>query len=131
MEAFKEPFGTEGRWSYFSEFGIIWEVMQNPLLQILCLVAIEKPASTNSDDIYDDKVKMLKCISKVQVSNVVLSRYMENLTEEGEATRGYLEEDARVPHGSTTDTFATFMFSVGNERWDGLPFILCCGRALN
>lgn len=104
--------------------------MQNPLLQILCLVAMEKPTSTNSDNIHDDKVKVLKCISKVQVSNVVLSQYMGNPTEEGEATRGY-PEDPRVPHGSTTDTFAAFMFSVGNERWDRLPFILCCGRALN
>ena len=112
-----------------SEFGIIWEVMQNPL-QILCLVAMEKPTSTNSDNIRDDKVKVLKCISKVQVSNVVLRQYMENPTEEGEATRGY-PEDPGVPHGSTTDTCAVFMFSVGNERWDGLPFILCCSRALN
>lgn len=63
--------------------------MQNPLLQILFLVAMEKPASTNSHDIHDDKVKVLKCISKVQVNNVVLSQYMENPTKEGEATRGY------------------------------------------
>nr|Q7YS37.3 RecName: Full=Glucose-6-phosphate 1-dehydrogenase; Short=G6PD [Bos indicus]CAD97761.1 glucose-6-phosphate 1-dehydrogenase [Bos indicus] len=127
---FKEPFGTEGRWSYLSESGIIWEVMQNPLLQILCLVAMEKPISTNSDNIRDDKVRVLKCISKVQVSNVVLSQYMENPTEEGEATRGY-PEDPRVPHGSTTDTFAAAVLYVENERWDGVPFILRCGKALN
>lgn len=66
-------------------------------------MAMEKPAYTNSDDIHDDKVKVLKCISKVQVSNVVLSQYMENSTEEGEATRGY-PEDPSVPRGSTTDT---------------------------
>uniref|UniRef100_A0A8C0GAN5 glucose-6-phosphate dehydrogenase (NADP(+)) n=1 Tax=Chelonoidis abingdonii TaxID=106734 RepID=A0A8C0GAN5_CHEAB len=53
---FKEPFGTEGRGGYFNEFGIIRDVMQNHLLQMLCLVAMEKPASTDSDDVRDEKV---------------------------------------------------------------------------
>ncbi|RXM34997.1 Glucose-6-phosphate 1-dehydrogenase [Acipenser ruthenus] len=56
---FKEPFGTEGRGGYFDEFGIIRDVMQNHLLQMLCLVAMEKPASTNSDDVRDEKVIVL------------------------------------------------------------------------
>nr|XP_032633845.1 glucose-6-phosphate 1-dehydrogenase [Chelonoidis abingdonii] len=54
---FKEPFGTEGRGGYFNEFGIIRDVMQNHLLQMLCLVAMEKPASTDSDDVRDEKCR--------------------------------------------------------------------------
>ncbi|KAK3852015.1 hypothetical protein Pcinc_041372 [Petrolisthes cinctipes] len=54
--SFKEPFGTQGRGGYFNEFGIIRDVMQNHLLQILCLVAMEKPCSTAADDIRDEKV---------------------------------------------------------------------------
>ncbi|XP_025909056.1 glucose-6-phosphate 1-dehydrogenase [Nothoprocta perdicaria] len=53
---FKEPFGAEGRGGYFDDFGIIRDVMQNHLLQMLCLVAMEKPASTAPDDVRDEKV---------------------------------------------------------------------------
>ena len=54
--SFKEPFGTQGRGGYFDSFGIIRDVMQNHLLQIFCLVAMEKPSSTAADDIRDEKV---------------------------------------------------------------------------
>ena len=53
---FKEPFGTQGRGGYFDTFGIIRDVMQNHMLQILCLAAMEKPCSTSADDIRNEKV---------------------------------------------------------------------------
>ena len=53
---FKEPFGTQGRGGYFDEFGIIRDVMQNHLLQVLCLAAMEKPVSTKSEHMRDEKV---------------------------------------------------------------------------
>ncbi|KAH0628843.1 hypothetical protein JD844_010430 [Phrynosoma platyrhinos] len=115
---FKEPFGTEGRGGYFDEFGIIRDVMQNHLLQMLCLVAMEKPASTNSDDVRDEKVKVLKCISEVQPENVVLGQYVGDPSGKGEAQKGYLD-DRTVPPGSTTPTFAAAVLYVDNERWDG------------
>uniref|UniRef100_A0A8D2KUF6 Glucose-6-phosphate 1-dehydrogenase n=1 Tax=Varanus komodoensis TaxID=61221 RepID=A0A8D2KUF6_VARKO len=127
---FKEPFGTEGRGGYFDEFGIIRDVMQNHLLQMLCLVAMEKPTSTNSNDVRDEKVKVLKCISKVELDNVVLGQYVGNPDGKGEAQKGYLD-DSTVPAGSTTATFAAAVLYVDNERWDGVPFILRCGKALN
>uniref|UniRef100_A0A8D0H3P5 Glucose-6-phosphate 1-dehydrogenase n=1 Tax=Sphenodon punctatus TaxID=8508 RepID=A0A8D0H3P5_SPHPU len=127
---FKEPFGTEGRGGYFDEFGIIRDVMQNHLLQMLCLVAMEKPASTNSDDVRDEKVKVLKCISEVPPENVVLGQYVGDPSGEGEALKGYLD-DPTVPAGSTTATFAAVVLYVDNERWDGVPFVLRCGKALN
>ncbi|XP_077696681.1 glucose-6-phosphate 1-dehydrogenase isoform X2 [Eretmochelys imbricata] len=127
---FKEPFGTEGRGGYFDEFGIIRDVMQNHLLQMLCLVAMEKPASTNSDDVRDEKVKVLKCISELQLDNVVLGQYMGNPDGVGEARKSYLD-DPTVPTGSNTATFAIAVLYVDNERWDGVPFVLRCGKALN
>uniref|UniRef100_A0A8C7ZEQ7 glucose-6-phosphate dehydrogenase (NADP(+)) n=1 Tax=Oryzias sinensis TaxID=183150 RepID=A0A8C7ZEQ7_9TELE len=127
---FKEPFGTQGRGGYFDDFGIIRDVMQNHLLQMLCLVAMEKPASTSSDDVRDEKVKVLKCITPVTMSDVVLGQYMGNPDGEGEAKLGYLD-DPTVPKGSTQATFATAVLYVHNERWDGVPFILRCGKALN
>ena len=54
---FKEPFGTQGRGGYFDEFGIIRDVMQNHLLQVMCLTAMEKPCSTGAEDMRDEKVR--------------------------------------------------------------------------
>jgi glucose-6-phosphate 1-dehydrogenase len=128
---FKEPFGTQGRGGYFDEFGIIRDVMQNHLLQILSLVAMEKPATVHPDDIRDEKVKVLKCISPLSIDDVVLGQYVGN--PEGttdDAKLSYLE-DPTVPKDSVTPTFATAVLRIHNERWDGVPFILRCGKALN
>lgn len=72
---FKEPFGTQGRGGYFDEFGIIRDIMQNHLLQILCLAAMEKPPSTSPDDIRDEKVKVLKSIPAIVMEDVVLGNH--------------------------------------------------------
>ncbi|KAM9752181.1 glucose-6-phosphate 1-dehydrogenase-like isoform 1-T1 [Menidia menidia] len=127
---FKEPFGTEGRGGYFDDFGIIRDVMQNHLLQMLCLVAMEKPASTSPDDVRDEKVKVLKCIAPAVMSDMVLGQYVGDPEGEGQSKLGYLD-DPTVPKGSCTPTFATTVLYVQNERWDGVPFILRCGKALN
>ncbi|XP_071657303.1 glucose-6-phosphate 1-dehydrogenase, partial [Patagioenas fasciata] len=127
---FKEPFGTDGRGGYFDAFGIIRDVMQNHLLQMLCLVAMEKPASTNADDVRDEKVKVLKSIDPVQLQDVVLGQYVGDPEGPPERRRGYLE-DPTVPPGSSTPTFAAAVLRVNNERWDGVPFVLRCGKALN
>ncbi|XP_076840181.1 glucose-6-phosphate 1-dehydrogenase-like isoform X2 [Brachyhypopomus gauderio] len=127
---YKEPFGTQGRGRYFDGFGIIRDVMQNHLLQMLTLVAMEKPASTNSDDVRDEKVKVLKCITPVSLTDVVLGQYVGNPEGEGQARLGY-QDDPGVPEGSRTATFATAVLHVHNERWEGVPFVLRCGKALN
>uniref|UniRef100_A0A0B7AXQ6 Glucose-6-phosphate 1-dehydrogenase n=1 Tax=Arion vulgaris TaxID=1028688 RepID=A0A0B7AXQ6_9EUPU len=128
--SFKEPFGTQGRGGYFDEFGILRDVMQNHLLQILTLVAMEKPPSTQAEDIRNEKVKVLKSIPSPTMNNIVLGQYVGNPKGEGEAKLGYLD-DPTVPKGSVTPTFATVVLFVKNERWDGVPFILRCGKALN
>ncbi|KAG7206270.1 hypothetical protein KM043_003654 [Ampulex compressa] len=128
---FKEPFGTQGRGGYFDEFGIIRDVMQNHLLQILSLVAMEKPCSCHPDDIRNEKVKVLKCIKQLELEQVVLGQYVGDPdAEDPEARLGYLD-DKTVPPGSTTPTYALAVLQINNERWDGVPFILRCGKALN
>ncbi|XP_055301087.1 glucose-6-phosphate 1-dehydrogenase isoform X2 [Sitodiplosis mosellana] len=127
---FKEPFGTGGRGGYFDEFGIIRDVMQNHLLQILSLVAMEKPASCHPDDIRNEKVKVLKSIESIKLGDTVLGQYVGDPNGEGEAKLGYLD-DPTVPAGSTTPTYALAALRINNERWDGVPFILRCGKALN
>ncbi|XP_054000310.1 glucose-6-phosphate 1-dehydrogenase isoform X1 [Hylaeus anthracinus] len=128
---FKEPFGTQGRGGYFDEFGIIRDVMQNHLLQILSLVAMEKPASCHPDDIRNEKVKVLKCIKPLELENVVLGQYVGNPdSKDPEGRLSYLD-DPTVPPGSNTPTYALAVLRINNERWDGVPFILRCGKALN
>ncbi|KAL3160128.1 hypothetical protein ABBQ32_010902 [Trebouxia sp. C0010 RCD-2024] len=122
---FKEPFGTEGRGGYFDEYGIIRDVMQNHMLQILALIAMEKPVSGNADDIRDEKVKVIRSIAPVKVEDVVLAQY----AAAGDKP-GYHDDDT-VPKDSKAPTFATTVLRIHNERWDGVPFILKAGKALN
>ncbi|MFH4977069.1 hypothetical protein AB6A40_003778 [Gnathostoma spinigerum] len=129
--SFKENFGCRGRAGYFDQSGIIRDVMQNHLVQILTLVAMEKPASLSPDDIRDEKVKVLKCIKPLDVKDVVIGQYVRDPNaNEGDASVGYLDE-VDVPNDSITPTYALAVVRVNNERWDGVPFFLKCGKALN
>ncbi|GFV39354.1 glucose-6-phosphate 1-dehydrogenase [Trichonephila clavipes] len=130
MITFKEPFGTQGRGGYFDSFGIIRDVMQNHLLQILCLVAMEKPVTTSAENIRDEKVKVLRSMKEIELKDVVLGQYMGNPKLEGDGKEGYLD-DPTVPKDSVTPTYAIATAFINNERWDGIPFFLRCGKALN
>jgi len=123
---FKEPFGTEGRGGYFDDYGIIRDVIQNHLLQIMCLVAMEKPCSLSPDDIRDEKLKVLRCIAPVSTDNVVVGQYST-----GPHGQPAYVDDPGVPENSTAPTFCTCVMYVKNERWDGVPFIIKAGKALN
>eukprot|EP00948_MAST-09A_sp_MAST-9A-sp1_P000183 g183.t1 len=129
---FKEPFGTQGRGGYFDNYGIIRDVMQNHLMQVLSLIAMEPPVSIASDDVRDEKVKVLRSVQQVCEDHVVLGQY-ESLVDpdSGEVIEpGYLE-DTQVPSNSYTPTFATVVLYINNPRWLGVPFILRAGKALN
>jgi len=130
--SFKEPFGTQGRGGYFDDFGIIRDVMQNHLLQMMCLVAMERPSSSSANDIRDEKVKVLRSTQVVSDTDVVLGQYTarEGAEEGTDAALGYLD-DPTVPDGSSTPTYAMAVCRIHNERWEGVPFILRCGKALN
>ena len=120
---FKEPFGTQGRGGYFDEFGIIRDIMQNHLLQILSLVAMEAPVSQSAEDIRNEKVKALRAIPEIKLENIVLGQYEGNPEGATEDERlGYLD-DPTVPEGSKTPTFACAVMKVNSERWDGNYFI--------
>lgn len=127
---FKEPFGTYGRGGYFDQFGMIRDVMQNHLLQILSLVAMERPISSNPEDIRDEKVKVLRCMPPLKREDIVLGQYVGDEDGEGEAKLGY-RDDPTVPNDSKTETYAMAVLWVNNERWEGVPFFLRCGKALN
>jgi len=116
---FKEDFGTEGRGGYFDQYGIIRDIIQNHLLQVFCLVAMEKPVSLKPEHIRDEKVKVLQSVEPIKHEEVVIGQY-----------DGY-KDDPTVPDDSNTPTFASVVLRVHNERWEGVPFILKAGKALN
>ncbi|KAI9731491.1 MAG: Glucose-6-phosphate 1-dehydrogenase [Cirrosporium novae-zelandiae] len=125
--AFKEPFGTEGRGGYFDEFGIVRDVMQNHLLQVLTLLAMERPISFSSEDIRDEKVRVLRGIPSIEPKDVIIGQYGKSL----DGTKLAYKEDDTVPRDSRCPTFCAMVAYIKNERWDGVPFILKAGKALN
>jgi len=124
---FKEDIGTEGRGGYFDTFGIIRDVMQNHLLQIFSLVAMEPPVSLEAQDVRDEKVKVLRACSPISQDDIITGQYVAD--DKGK-NQGYLE-DPGVPAGSKTPTFALACIHINNPRWKGVPFFLKCGKALN
>lgn len=122
---FKENFGTEGRGGYFDSFGIIRDVLQNHLCQLLAYVAMEKPVSAHPDDVRDSKVQALRCVLPVEPEDVVVGQY-----EGADGKPGY-KDDETVPGDSRTPTFAQVVLYLDNDRWAGVPFILRAGKALD
>ncbi|KAF8341407.1 glucose-6-P dehydrogenase [Cantharellus anzutake] len=123
--SFKEPFGTEGRGGYFDEFGIIRDIIQNHLLQVLTIITMERPVSFSAEDIRDEKVKVLRAIPPVTLEDTLLGQYVG-----ANGKPGYLDDDT-VPKGSVCPTFAACTLHINNPRWEGVPFILKAGKALN
>ncbi|MCA1900877.1 MAG: glucose-6-phosphate dehydrogenase [Candidatus Hydrogenedens sp.] len=127
-----EDIGIEGRGGYFDEYGIIRDVMQNHLLQMVALVAMEQPIKLEADYIRDEKVKVLRCISPITLSQLVIGQYGPGILQckKCEVKHGYREEEG-VPKDSITPTYAAVSLFVKNRRWDGVPFLLRAGKGLS
>ncbi|XP_051116427.1 glucose-6-phosphate 1-dehydrogenase, chloroplastic-like [Andrographis paniculata] len=126
---FSEDFGTEGRGGYFDHYGIIRDIMQNHLLQILALFAMETPVSLDAEDIRNEKVKVLRSMRPIRTDDVVMGQY-KGQTRGGVTYPGYTD-DKTVPADSLTPTFAAAALFIDNARWDGVPFLMKAGKALH
>jgi len=122
---FSEDFGTEGRGGYFDSYGIIRDIIQNHLLQVMALFAMEPPVSLAAEDIRNEKVKVLRNMKPVQLDNVVVGQYR---AFNGRA--GYTD-DEKVPEDSLCPTFAALVMFINNARWEGVPFLFKAGKALH
>eukprot|EP01052_Picozoa_sp_SAG31_P005858 SAG31_NODE_264_length_18835_cov_7.543553_9_plen_188_part_00 len=116
---FKEDITVQGRAGYFNDIGLIRDVMQNHLLQLVTLVAMEPPCSLSSEDVRNEKVKVLRSMQPLTLDDIILGQY-----------EGYTF-DSDVPNDSTTETFALAHMRINNARWKGVPFLVKCGKALN
>ncbi|KNC20651.1 hypothetical protein FF38_01466 [Lucilia cuprina] len=128
--SFKEPFGTEGRGGYFDDIGIIRDVMQNHLLQVFCLLTMDRPVSTHAEDMRDEKLRVLKSVSPLDTKDIVLGQYTSGEVK-GEKKPGYKDDETIKNKDTKTPTFAAITTYIENERWDGVPFILQAGKALD
>ncbi|EME32315.1 glucose-6-phosphate 1-dehydrogenase [Galdieria sulphuraria] len=116
---FKENFGTEGRAGYFDSFGIIRDIMQNHLLQVLAYLTMERPKSFKADDISTEKTKLIGSIRQLKAEDFVTGQYDGYKAEEG------------VPEDSTTPTFAACVLHIDNDRWKNVPVLMIAGKGLD
>ncbi len=124
-----EDAGIGVRAGYFEQYGIIRDIMQNHLLLILALIAMETPVTLGAENVRDEKVKALSAVPPLSLDNLVVGQYTRGSLN-GKAQPGYLEEEGVAPN-STTPTFAAAVLAVRNRRWDGVPFLLRAGKGLH
>mmetsp|Transcript_30255 Transcript_30255/g.71996 ORF Transcript_30255/g.71996 Transcript_30255/m.71996 type:complete len:525 (+) Transcript_30255:175-1749(+) len=121
---FKEPFGTEGRGGYFDQYGIIRDIIQNHLLQVMCLLTMECPNKLDGPEagekIRDEKVRVLESMRPVALDDVFLGQY-----------EGYTDDPTITNKDSNCPTFAAVSCTIDNPRWSGVPIIFKAGKALN
>lgn len=127
-----EEVGVESRGSFYEGTGALKDMIQNHLLQILCMVAMEQPASLDSGEIRDRKVDVLKSIRRIPLDQVdhyaVRGQYGKGNVN-GTDLKAYREEEGVAPD-SNTETFVAIKFYLDNQRWDGVPFYVRTGKRM-
>lgn len=124
-----ESVGTEGRGGYFESAGILRDMVQNHLLQLLCLFGMEPPVSLKADAIRDEKVRLLRSLRPAQVRlETVRGQYQAGRIN-GHAVPGYREE-AGVRKDSHTESFVALRMHVDNWRWTDVPVFLRAGKRM-
>jgi glucose-6-phosphate 1-dehydrogenase len=127
-----EEIGVEGRWNYYDRSGQVRDMLQNHLLQIVSLVAMEPPVDLSAESIRNEKLKVLKSLRMINKSNIqdhaVRAQYAGNVIQ-GKVIPGYLEEEG-ANQGSKTETFVAIKAYIDNWRWSGVPFYLFTGKRL-
>jgi glucose-6-phosphate 1-dehydrogenase len=127
-----EDVGIGSRGGFYDKTGALRDMVQNHLLQLLCFVAMEPPASLDSDAIRNEKLKVLECLVPFTQEDVltktVRGQYRAGVSD-GRQVKGYLEED-NIPAGSMTETFVAIKAEIANWRWAGVPFYLFTGKRL-
>ncbi len=114
-----ESFGVNGRGKFYEETGVIRDVIQNHLLQVLSLLAMEAPSSTHAEAIRDEQAKVLRNVRPLSPGDVVRGQF-----------RGYRAEVGVAPD-STVSTYAALRLKVDSWRWEGVPFFVRAGKSLS
>ncbi|MCQ8783635.1 glucose-6-phosphate dehydrogenase [Mangrovibrevibacter kandeliae] len=126
-----ESVGLEGRAGYYDKAGALRDMIQNHLVQLMCLVALEPPASFDAGALRDEKLKVLRALKPITTANVeqvtVRGQYRAGASG-GQAVKGYIED---LGNGeSDIETFVAIKAEIANWRWAGVPFYLRTGKRL-
>ncbi len=117
-----ESIGIESRGAFYEQTGVLRDIIQNHLLQVMSLVTMEVPASFSADDVRDEKSQVLRSVRNLDLNDVA------NYAIRGQY-RGYREEDGVAPD-SQTPTYAALRFMIDSWRWQGVPFYLRAGKKM-
>lgn len=128
-----EDIGVEGRAGFYDQTGALRDMVQNHILQLLVILAMEPPVSMDPDAIRDEKIKVLRSLKIIEGKDVekytVRGQYKAGVSD-GERVPGYLQSDD-VPDDSITETFVAIRAEIESWRWQGVPFFLRTGKRLS
>ncbi|MFT6010297.1 MAG: glucose-6-phosphate 1-dehydrogenase [Candidatus Azotimanducaceae bacterium] len=125
-----EDLGVDNRIEFYNDIGALRDMVQNHLLQLICLVAMEPPSNLNDDAVRDEKLKVLRALKPITAqlvnSNTVRAQYVDGAIN-GTAVPGYAQQ---ISTPTTTETFVALKVEVDNWRWSGVPFYIRSGKRL-
>lgn len=128
-----EQLGVEGRGEYYENAGALRDMVQNHILQLLCLIAMEPPVNFNAEEVRSRKTDVLRAMRKFSPEDIrntaVRGQYGKGWID-GKEVAGYRHE-AKVDPASNTETFAALKFFIDNWRWQGVPFYVRTGKRFN
>ena len=127
-----ESVGVGSRAGFYDGTGAMRDMIQNHLLQLLCIVAMEPPVSLDPDAVRDEKLKVLRSLRPMAVTDVARDTVRGQYTagaSNGEVAPGYLQED-NIPPDTTTETFVALKAHINNWRWANVPFFLRTGKRM-
>jgi glucose-6-phosphate 1-dehydrogenase len=125
-----ETVGVGDRWPYYDEYGALRDMVQNHMLQLLCLVAMEPPSDLDPESVRNEKVKVLRSLRPITRQEAERTTVRGQYTAgeaEGRPARGYAEERGQP---TDTETFVAIRAEIGNWRWAGVPFFMRTGKRL-
>ncbi|CAL4323133.1 Glucose-6-phosphate 1-dehydrogenase [Buchnera aphidicola (Protaphis terricola)] len=127
-----EEVGIEGRWNYFNQIGQTRDMVQNHLLQILTIIAMDPPKNIQPKSIQNEKIKILKNLKTIDINNINTKTVRGQYTSgniNGRKIPSYLEEN-NTNKTSETETFVSIKVEIENKKWHGVPFYLRTGKRL-
>jgi glucose-6-phosphate 1-dehydrogenase len=123
-----EDIGIGSRAGYYDTSGALRDLVQNHMLQLLCLLCMEPPVNFSADEVRDEKVKVLHAVPPPEPEDTVRAQYSAGVAG-GDQVKGYLEEED-VPPESVTETYVALRLEVDNWRWAGVPIYMRTGKRL-
>ncbi|MGL4311606.1 MAG: glucose-6-phosphate dehydrogenase [Paracoccaceae bacterium] len=123
-----ETVGVGGRGSYYDKSGAMRDMIQNHLMQLLCLIAMEAPYKFDPDAVRDEKLKVIRALEPVSPENIVRGQYLGHKRADGTGVPSYIQ-DSENPD-SRTESFIAMKVEISNWRWKGTPFYIRTGKKL-